>query len=262
MRVTMRTRRDGPVLVVTIDRPEVRNAVDRVTADALVGAFRDFDQDDAVAVAVLTGAGGAFCYGADLEAVAAGDGNRLDETGDGPMGPTRMTLSKPVIAAIEGHAVADGLELALWCDLRVAAEDAVLGVFSRRWGVPLIDGGTVRLGRIIGHGRALEMILTGRPVSAAEALRIGLVTQVTAPGTALDTAVALARSIAAFPQGSLRADRGSAHEQWGTPMDAALVREAHLGGRAIASGETVAGAARFAAGAGRHGAFDSDAGEP
>ena len=201
----------GPVLVVTIDRPEARNAVDRPTADGLVDAFRRFDVDDDLAVAVLTGAGGTFCADADLKAVATRRGNRVDETGEGPMGPTRLRLSKPVIAAVEGYAVAGGLELALWCDLRVAASDATFGVFCRRWGVPLVDGGTVRLPRLIGHSRALDLILTGRGVSGAEAEAMGLANRLVEPGTALEAAVTLAQSLARLPQGCMRSDRLSAY---------------------------------------------------
>ena len=248
--------RDGPVTVVTIDRPEVRNAVDGPTAVALAGAFRDFDADPDAAVAVLTGAGGTFCAGADLKAVAAGRGNRVEPTGDGPMGPTRMVLTKPVIAAVEGHAVAGGLELALWCDLRVAARDAVFGVFCRRWGVPLVDGGTVRLPRLIGHSRAMDLILTGRPVDGPEALAIGLANRLAEPGRALEEAVALAASIAAFPPLCTRSDRASALAQWGTTEAEALAHEAEVGLATIRSGETRQGAARFAAGAGRHGSFE------
>ncbi|MBP8807459.1 MAG: crotonase/enoyl-CoA hydratase family protein [Kofleriaceae bacterium] len=243
--------RDGPVTIVTIDRPAVRNAIDRPTAEALAAAFRAFDADAAAAVAVLTGAGGAFSAGADLKAIATGRGNRVAVDGDGPLGPTRMVLGKPVIAAIAGPAVAGGLELALWCDLRIAEADAVLGVFCRRWGVPLIDGGTMRLPRLIGHGRALELILTGRAVTADEALAIGLVTRVVPPGQARAAAIALAHELAALPQAALRGDRLSAYEQWDLDADAALANELTHGGRALAEG--VAGAARFVGGAGRHG---------
>jgi enoyl-CoA hydratase len=247
---------EDDVVVVTLDRPAVRNAVDGPTAAALAEAFRRFDADDRAAVAVLTGAGGTFCAGADLKAVAAGRGNRVREDGDGPMGPTRLRLSKPVIAAVEGHAVAGGLELALWCDLRVAARDAVFGVFCRRWGVPLIDGGTVRLPRLIGHSHALDLILTGRPVAGEEALRLGLANRLAAPGAALSDARSLARDLAAFPQRCLRADRASALAQWDLDEAEALRRET-LGGReVIRSGETRAGATRFAEGAGRHGSFE------
>ena len=246
---------DGPVAIITIHRPAVRNAVDGPTAAALAAAFRAFESDERLAVAVLTGSGGTFCAGADLTAIAAGRGNRVDVdvTTDGPMGPTRMMLSKPVIAAVEGHAVAGGIELAAWCDMRVAASDAIFGVFCRRWGVPLIDGGTVRLTRLLGHSHALDLILTGRGVSGDEALRIGLANRLCAPGTALSTAVALAHEIAAFPQGCLRSDRRSSYEQWQLELPDALANEARLGLDVIRSGETRAGAARFAAGEGRHG---------
>jgi enoyl-CoA hydratase len=243
------------IAVVTIDRPEVRNAVDRPTAAALADAFRHFDADDALKCAVLTGADGAFCAGADLKAVATDRGNRVDATADGPMGPTFMLLSKPVIAAVEGHAVAGGLELALWCDLRVAARDAVFGVYCRRWGVPLVDGGTVRLPRLIGQSHALDLILTGRGVSGDEALRMGLANRIVEHGQALDAALALARDLAAFPQHCLRSDRRSSYEQWGMPLRDALANETAFGLETIRSGETQAGAARFAAGKGRHGNF-------
>jgi enoyl-CoA hydratase len=251
-------RRDDRVLVVTIDRPAVRNAVDRPTADALVAAFEEFDTDEGLDVAILTGSGGTFCSGADLTGLAEGRGNRVDpDVGiDGPMGPTRMVLSKPVIAAIEGYAVAGGLELALWCDLRVAASDAVLGVFCRRWGVPLVDGGTVRLPRLVGHGRAMDLILTGREVRADEALSIGLVDRVTDKGASLDGAVALARQLSALPQICQRSDRLSAIEQWGLDERSALANETRRGLEVISSGETLEGAMRFAAGAGRHGQPD------
>jgi len=245
----------GPVRVVTIDRPEVRNAVDRPTADALEAAFVAFDADDSAAVAVLTGAGGTFCAGADLKGVSDGRGNRVLPDGPGPMGPTRLLLSKPVIAAVEGHAVAGGLELAVWCDLRVAASDATFGVYCRRWGVPLVDGGTIRLPRLIGHSHALDLILTGRGVAGDEAQRMGLVNRVVEPGTALDAAVALAASLAAFPQRCLRSDRRSSYDQWSLDLDDALVAEFRHGLATIESGETLEGATRFAAGEGRHGAF-------
>lgn len=254
--MTVRTEARGPVLVVTIDRCQARNAVDRVTAEALADAFRAFDADQRLAVAVLTGSGGNFCAGADLKAVATGAGNRLDEDGDGPMGPSRMQLSKPVIAAVEGYAVAGGIELALWCDLRVAAKGAVFGVFCRRFGVPLIDGGTVRLARLIGQSRALDMILTGRPVGAEEALSFGLANRVVADGEALDAAVALAEQIAAFPQTCLRNDRRSTLTQWGLDEEAAMAQEFALGLQTLASGESVAGAGRFSRGEGRGGSFD------
>jgi enoyl-CoA hydratase len=245
---------DGPVTVVTIDRPEVRNAVDQPTAEALAEAFRAFDADDERSVAVLTGAHGHFCAGADLKAIADGRGNRVRPEGDGPMGPTRMALGKPVIAAVEGSCVAGGLEMAVWCDLRVAARDAVFGVYCRRWGVPLIDGGTIRLPRLIGASRAADLILTGRGVDGEEAERIGLANRVVAPGEALAAAVALAHQLAALPQGCLRSDRRSSVEQWDLPLDEAIRRETELGLEVIRSQETQQGAARFAAGAGRHGA--------
>jgi len=250
---------DGPVAVVTIDRPSVRNAVDGPTARELADAFRRFDGDDSLAAAVLTGAGGTFCAGADLKAVAAGSGNRvsLDVADDGPMGPTRMLLSKPVIAAVEGHAVAGGLELALWCDLRVAARDAVFGVYCRRWGVPLIDGGTVRLPRLIGMSHALDLILTGRGVSGDEALAMGLANRVVDPGAAVASAVELGKQLAAFPQRCMRADRQSVYEQWSMPLSSALEMEVTRGMEVIRSGETREGATRFAQGAGRHGSFDA-----
>ena len=242
----------GPVAIVTIDRPEVRNAVDAATAQALREAFERFSGDTALTGAVLTGAGGTFCAGYDLKAVASGTAVAGDDT-HGPMGPTRMLVDKPVIAAIEGYAVAGGLELALWCDTRVAARDAVLGVFNRRFGVPLIDGGTVRLPRMVGHGRAMELILTGRPVGADEALRIGLVEQVVEPGRALDEAIALARRLAEFPQAALRADRESATTQWSLALEDALRAEHRRGAQVIVSGEAREGARRFAEGSGRHG---------
>ncbi|MCC5951303.1 MAG: crotonase/enoyl-CoA hydratase family protein [Acidimicrobiia bacterium] len=248
---------DGPVTIITIDRPEVRNAVDRPTAAALCAAFEAFDADDAAAVAVLTGAGGTFCAGADLKGVADGRGNRVATDGAGPMGPTRLELGKPVLAAVEGHAVAGGLELAIWCDLRVAATDAVFGVYCRRWGVPLIDGGTVRLPRLIGQSHALDLILTGRGVAGDEARQMGLVNRLVPPGTALPAAVELGQQLSRFPQTCLRSDRRSALRQWSLPEDAALLEETRLGLEVIGSGETQAGARRFAEGAGRHGAFPS-----
>ena len=243
----------GPVTVVAIDRPERRNAVDGATAAALLDAFVTFDADDDASVAILTGTGGTFCAGADLKALADGDRRPVAEEGPGPMGPTRLALSKPVVAAIEGHAVAGGLELALWCDLRVAARDAVLGVYCRRFGVPLVDGGTVRLPRLVGQSRALDLVLTGRAVGGEEALAMGLVNRLAAPGGALGAALELAGELAAFPQACLRNDRRSLLGQWGLDEDRALAAEARFGRATIASGETAAGAERFAAGAGRHG---------
>lgn len=247
---------DGPVAVVTIDRPQVRNAVDGPTAAALAGAFRGFDEDDSLSVAVLTGAGGTFCAGADLKGVAGGGGNPVSEEGDGPMGPTRLSLSKPVIAAVEGYAVAGGLELAIWCDLRVASREAVFGVFCRRWGVPLVDGGTIRLSRALGHSHALDLILTGRGVSGEEAQRMGLANRLVEPGGALAEAVRLAKQLAAFPQRCLRSDRHSSYLQWDLPLEVALREETRLGLEVIRSGETQQGARRFSAGAGRHGSFE------
>jgi len=253
--MNVRVEHDGPVCVVTIDRPDVRNAVDGPTAAQLAEAFRAFDADDSLAVAVITGAGGTFCAGADLKGIGAGRGNRVDAdvAVDGPMGPTRMLLSKPVIAAVEGFAVAGGLELAVWCDLRVAASDAVFGVYCRRWGVPLVDGGTVRLPRLIGHSHALDLILTGRGVSGEEAQRMGLANRLVERGTALAAARELAHQLAALPQGCMRRDRQSSYDQWALPLPDALARETELGLDTIRSGETLAGAARFAAGEGRHG---------
>ncbi len=274
--MSVRTEKSGPVWTVVLSRPERRNAVDGPTAAALAAAFRAFDADAEARVAVLFGEGGTFCAGADLKAISEGRGNAVRPTQatpqaapgaarsealpsevetDGPMGPSRMQLGKPVIAAVAGHAVAGGLELALWCDLRVAERGAVFGVFCRRWGVPLIDGGTVRLPRIVGQGRALDMILTGRPVAAEEALRIGLADRVVPDGQARAAAEALALEIASFPQLCLRADRRSAYEAWSLDENAALANELRHGLAVIRSGETLAGAARFAAGAGRHGSF-------
>jgi enoyl-CoA hydratase len=260
---TVHIEAHGTTTVVTIDRPDVRNAVDGPTALALHDAFLAFEADDDASVAVLTGAGGTFCAGADLKAVSTGDGNRVesmtpgapDPEALGPMGPTRLRLSKPVIAAVEGHAVAGGLELALWCDLRVAARDAVFGVYCRRWGVPLIDGGTVRLPRLIGQSRAMDMILSGRPVEGAEAEAWGLANRLAEPGEALAGALDLAEQLAAFPQRCLRSDRTSALDQWSRPEWDALAHETELGLATIRSGETQEGAARFAAGEGRHGEF-------
>jgi enoyl-CoA hydratase/carnithine racemase len=249
------TARDGRVLTVTISRPEVRNAVDSATAAALADAFKDFNADDALCAAVLTGATGTFCAGADLHEVADGRRTAVDENGPGPMGPTWLQLNKPVIAAVEGHAVAGGLELALWCDLRVATRDAVFGVFNRRFGVPLIDLGTVRLPRMIGQGRALDLILTGRAVSGEEALQMGLVNRLVDPGKALTVALELAHALAAFPQQGLRADRMSVYEQWSLPWEEARRNELKHGLRVLASGESRAGAQRFASGVGKHGEF-------
>jgi len=254
--MSVRFETDGPVAVVSIDRPALRNAVDGPTATALADAFRRFEAADALAVAVLTGAGGSFCAGADLKALSVGRGNPLSADGDGPMGPTRMLLSKPVVAAVEGHAVAGGLELALWCDLRVAARDAVFGVYCRRWGVPLVDGGTLRLPRLVGMSHALDLILTGRGVSGEEALRIGLANRLVEPGGAHAAAGELAHTLARFPQRCLRGDRRSAYEQWSLDLAGALANETRIGREVIASGETREGASRFAAGAGRHGRFE------
>ena len=250
-------RRDE-VLLVGINRPEVRNAVDGPTARELADAFRVFERDAEAAVAVLFGHGPAFCAGADLKAMANDPerANRVSPAGDGPMGPTRMLASKPVIAVIEGYAVAGGLELALWCDLRVAAETATLGFFDRRWGVPLIDGGTVRLPRLIGQARALDLLLTGRGVGAEEALQMGLVTRVVPAGEALEAGVALAADIARFPQACMRSDRRSLYEQWDLDLQGAMANEFRLGIETVASGETRAGAERFASGRGRHGDFE------
>lgn len=247
----VRVERSGPVTTVILDRPAAKNAVDRDTAQALADAFRAFDADESARVGVLFGDHGTFCAGADLKALAAGTPNRVAPDGDGPMGPSRMLLGKPVIAAIAGHAVAGGLELAAWCDLRVAEEDAVLGVFCRRFGVPLIDGGTIRLPRMIGLSRALDLILTGRAVDATEALAIGLVNRVVPRGQARAAAEQLAHELAALPQAALRADRTSAYLQHDLDLPAALAQELELGSRALA--EAVQGATRFAGGAGRHG---------
>jgi enoyl-CoA hydratase len=253
--MSVRTERNGPVSTVVLSRPERRNAVDGPTAAALADAFRAFEADSDARVAVLWGEGGSFCAGADLKAISEGRGNAVRPSGDGPMGPSRMQLGKPVIAAVAGHAVAGGLELALWCDLRVVEQSAVFGVFCRRWGVPLIDGGTVRLPRIVGQGVALDMILTGRPVGAEEALRVGLANRVVPDGQARAAAEALAAEIARFPQRCMRADRRSAYEAWSLDESAAIANELRHGLAVIESGETREGAARFAAGAGRHGSF-------
>jgi len=250
----VRVECDGPVLTVLLSRPERRNAVDGATAEALADAFRAFDADPDAAVAVLHGEGGVFCAGADLKAVGTADGNRVERDGDGPMGPTRMRLSKPVIAAVEGHAVAGGLELALWCDLRVASDTAVFGVFCRRWGVPLIDGGTVRLPRLIGLSRAMDMILTGRPVDAAEAHAIGLANRVVPPGRSREAAEQLAHELARFPQTCMREDRLSLLESIGLTEADGIAGELQHGMRSLA--EVQQGLERFRAGAGRHGSFD------
>jgi enoyl-CoA hydratase len=251
--MSVRVERDGAITTVVIDRRDARNAVDRATADALADAFRSFDADEAAKVAVLHGDHGTFCAGADLKAIAIGSPNRLAPDGDGPMGPSRMVLGKPVIASIAGHAVAGGLELALWCDLRVVEEDAVLGVFCRRWGVPLIDGGTVRLPRIIGLGRALDLILTGRAVDAQEALAIGLASRVVPRGRAREAAESIARALAALPQTCMREDRLSTYEQHGMTLEAALANEHAHGMRSLADPELAAAIGRFVAGAGRGG---------
>ena len=247
--------RRGPVTTVVLSRPERRNAVDGPTAAALASAFREFDADESASVAVLHGAGGTFCAGADLQSIGTSDQNRVEPDGDGPMGPTRLRLGKPVIAAVAGHAVAGGLELALWCDLRVVEESAVLGVFCRRWGVPLVDGGTVRLARLIGTSRALDLVLTGRPVSADEALAMGLANRVVPDGTSREEAEALAAQLAAFPQTCLRHDRLSLLEQDGLSEADALANELRHGLVSLAA-DTAAGAARFRSGQGRHGSFD------
>jgi enoyl-CoA hydratase len=251
----VRVERSGPVSTVLLSRPEARNAVDGATAAELTAAFAAFDADPGAAVAVLHGEGGVFCAGADLKAAGTPAGNRVSEDGDGPMGPTRMRLSKPVIAAVAGHAVAGGLELALWCDLRIAEESAVFGVFCRRWGVPLIDGGTVRLPRLIGTSRAMDLILTGRPVDAPEALAIGLVNRVVPAGESRAAAEAMARELACFPQTCLREDRLSVLEQDGLAERAAIANELVHGRRSLV--EVQAGLDRFRSGAGRHGAFDA-----
>lgn len=249
----MRYETRGRVAIITIDRPHVRNAVDQPTATALADAFSTFEADPDLHVAILTGGDRHFCAGADLQALAQGEEGRVTPDGIGPMGPTRMRLSKPVIAAVEGFAVAGGLELAIWCDLRVAGKGAVFGVFCRRFGVPLVDLGTVRLPRLIGHGRAMDMILTGRPVPADEALRMGLVDRVVEPGRALETAVALAQELADLPQVCLRSDRLSAYEQWDLSEQDAMRNETERGMTVLKSGEAVEGAVRFSQGAGRSG---------
>ena len=247
---------DGPVALVTIDRPEVANAIDAPAATELVDAFRRFEADDSLAVAVLSGTNQTFSAGADLKAMRSGDPARVTRVaadGDGPVGPTRMLLAKPVIAAVEGHAVAGGLELAIWCDLRVAARDAVFGVYCRRWGIPLMDGGTIRLARLIGHSHALDMILTGRGVSGEEAHSMGLANRLVAPGQALESAVTLAREIAERPQAALRSDRLSAYEQWSLSLDDALANEYRHGVATLETGEMLTGLDRYASGAWRAG---------
>ena len=257
MNVRRETRDD--LFIVTIDRPAVRNCVDQETASELADAFNYFDAEDSLRVAILQGEAGCFCAGADLKAASRGtpsDANQVLESGDGPMGPTRMLLGKPVIAAVEGFAVAGGLELAIWCDLRVAARDAVFGVYCRRWGVPLVDGGTIRLPRLIGQSHAMDMILTGRGVSGEEALSMGLANRLVDSGTALAHAIELGKQIAEFPQRCMRSDRRSSILQWGETIDDALLLETRLGLEVIRSGETQEGARRFASGAGRHGSFE------
>jgi enoyl-CoA hydratase/carnithine racemase len=254
--MNVRYETDGPVALVTIDRPDVANAVDRPTAEALADSFRRFDADESLAVAVLTGAGGKFCAGADLKAMrepGAPRASRVEPDGDGPVGPTRMLLSKPVIAAVEGHAVAGGLELAIWCDLRVAAEDAVFGVYCRRWGIPLMDGGTIRLARLIGHSQALDLILTGRGVGGEEARRMGLSNRVVPSGRALPEAIALARELAGRPQAALRSDRLSSYEQWSLTLEDGLANEYRHGMATLETGEMFAGLDDYAAGAWREG---------
>ena len=254
------TERKGFVFIITINRPELRNAVDGDTAQALAEAFREFEGDASARVAILQGSGGHFCAGADLKAISGqgGSPNRLSIGGDGPMGPTRMLLSKPVIAAISGFAVAGGLELACWCDMRVMEESAVMGVFCRRWGVPLVDGGTIRLPRLVGMGRAMDLILTGRPVGAQEALQMGLANRVVKDGDALNAALELANQLASFPQNCLRSDRLSTYQQWGMGIDDAMVNEFQLGMQTIETAETLQGATRFASGKGRHGDFSTN----
>ena len=258
---TVVTERIDTTLLVKIDRPAVRNCVDRSTAAQLADAFRNFDRDEDLRVAILSGSEGHFCAGADLKAMSSedpGQRNRMEVEGDGPMGPSRMELSKPVIAAVSGYCVAGGLELALWCDLRVADESAVFGVFCRRFGVPLIDGGTVRLPRLIGMSRAMDMILTGRPVDAREAYAMGLANRLAPRGEALSDALKLAAQIAQFPQTCMRGDRRSAYAQWGMSEADAIAHEFDIGMQAVNAGETVSGASRFRDGAGRHGHFGGD----
>src|SRR5262245_35712698 len=246
---------DGPIVVITLDRPEVANAIDRPTAEALADAFRRFDADDALSVAVLTGAHGKFCAGADLKAMRedASRVSRVAPDGDGPVGRTRMLLGQPGFAAVEGRAVAGGLEVAAWCDLRVAAEDALFGVFCRRWGIPLMDGGTIRLARLIGHSHALDLILTGRGVSGDEALRMGLANRLVPPGRALEEAVELAKQIASRPQGALRHDRMASYEQWSLALGDALHCEFEHGIEALKTGQMRSGLEHYASGGWRRG---------
>jgi enoyl-CoA hydratase len=254
--MSVRYESDGPVVLVTIDRPEVANAIDAPTALELADAFRRFDAEESAAVAVLTGAGGTFCAGADLKAMRSGEPervSRLEPDGDGPVGPTRMLLSKPVIAAVEGHAVAGGLELAAWCDLRVASKEAVFGVYCRRWGIPLMDGGTIRLARLLGHSHALDMILTGRGVSGHEALSMGLANRLVPAGEALTSAVTLAHEIAAKPQAALRSDRLSSYEQWSLSLEDALAGEYRHGMATLETGEMLGGLESYASGGWRSG---------
>ena len=249
------SKRDGAIFIITLNRPQARNAVNEATARALAHAFQEFDEDDRLRVAVLTGAAGTFCAGFDLKEVAKGGRQLTKDETRGPMGPTWMLLSKPVLAAVEGYAVAGGFELALWCDLRIASRDAVFGVFNRRFGVPLIDMGTVRLPRMIGQSHALDLILTGRAVSGEEALRMGVANRLVEPGKALEAAKELARELANFPQHGMRGDRMSAYQQWSLSLDESRRNELRLGLEVLASGESVEGASRFATGAGRHGKF-------
>src|SRR5438046_9778043 len=256
--MSIELRSQGAVAVVTIDRPEVANAIDRPTAAALAQAFGRCEADESLHAAVRTGADGTFCAGADLKAMREPGmerASRLERDGDGPVGPTRMLLVKPVIAAVEGHAVAGGLEIAAWCDLRVAAENAVFGVYCRRWGIPLLDGGTIRLARLIGHSHALDLILTGRGVSGEEALRMGLANRLVPPGTALDAAIALATEIAARPQAALRRQRRSSYEQWSLALDEALGVEYRRGMATLETGEMIGGLERYASGGWREGRF-------
>jgi len=253
--MTIRVETDGPVTTVILNRPDVKNAIDPATGEALLAAMLEFEADEDALVAVVTGDNGTFCAGADLKAAATGAVTPEWVEGEGPIGPTRRLLSKPTVAAVEGHAVAGGMELALWCDLRVMAEDAVMGVFCRRWGVPLIDGGTIRLPRLIGMGHALDLILTGRPVGAEEALAMGLANRIAAPGRARAEAEALAHQLAKFPQICMRGDRMSAYEQWDLSLEDAFANELDHGRRALEA-EAVAGAARFAGGKGRGGSYE------